>query len=174
MEWVGTVVPEGLSLFSSERRASLSESADHVARASVTVDAAPAKVWNALVDPETIREYMMGANVVSEWEEGNSIVWEGEYEGKAYKDKGTILRKDPERLLQYTHFSPLSGQEDRPENYHTVTIQLSPEGSQTTVALTQDNNDTDEARSHSEQNWKAMLDGLKKIVEKSGSQGRDN
>ena len=148
----------------------MDEVAGHVATASVKVEAPLAKVWTALVDPETIRKYMMGANVVSDWQEGSGIVWEGEFDGKSYKDKGTILRKDPERLLQYTHFSPLSGQQDSSENYHTVTITLAPEGSSTTVTLTQDNNDTDEARTESEQNWKAMLDGLKKVVEKSGSQ----
>ena len=143
------------------------KSEEHVAHASVTVEASPAKVWNALVDPEVIRKYMMGANVVSDWKEGSSVVWEGEFEGKAYRDKGTILRNDGARLLQYSHFSPLSGQQDTPQNYHIVTIELSPEGSQTTVTLTQDNNENDEARAHSEQNWKAMLDGLKKVVETS-------
>ena len=145
----------------------MDEGVGHVASAWVTVEAPPAKVWNALVNPETIRKYMMGADVVSDWKEGSGIVWEGEFDGKPYKDKGTILRKDTERLLQYTHFSPLSGQQDSPENYHTVTITLLPEGSVTTVTLTQDNNDTDEARAESERNWKTMLDGLKKVVETS-------
>ena len=145
----------------------MAESDDHVAQASVTVEAPPAKVWNALVDPETIRKYMMGANVVSDWKEGSGIVWKGEFDGKPFEDKGAILRNDPERLLQYSHFSPLSGLEDSPENYHTVTIKLSPEGSLTTVTLSQDNNDTDEARAESEHNWTTMLDGLKKVVETS-------
>jgi hypothetical protein len=33
------------------------------------------------------------------------------------------------------------------------------------VTLSQDNNATDEAREHSEQNWRMMLDGLKKLLE---------
>lgn len=53
-----------------------------------------------------------------------------------------------------------------PENYHTVTIELSGEGAQTTVKLSQDNNATEEAREHSEKNWQMMLDGLKKLLEK--------
>jgi uncharacterized protein YndB with AHSA1/START domain len=140
---------------------------DHVARASVKVDAPVGTVWKALVEPETIRKYMMGANVVTDWKEGSGIVWEGEWEGKPYKDKGTILENDPERRLQYSHFSPLTGAPDVPENYHTVTIELSDEGAQTTVTLTQDNNETDEARAHSEENWKGMLKGLKEVVESS-------
>ena len=36
----------------------------------------------------------------------------------------------------------------------------------TDVSLSQDNNDSDEAREHSEKNWKTMLEGLKKLLEK--------
>jgi hypothetical protein len=61
----------------------------------------------------------------TDWKEGSPIVWQGEWQGKAYQDKGTILKIDQERVLQYSHFSPLSGQPDVPESYHTVTIELS-------------------------------------------------
>jgi hypothetical protein len=37
------------------------------------------------------------------------------------------------------------------------------------VTLTQDNNPTEEARRHSEENWSMMLDGLKKLVERPAS-----
>ena len=67
---------------------------------------------------------------------------------------------------QYTHFSPLAGLPDTPENYHTVTIDLSAAGDRTRVSLSQDNNPTDKAREHSEKNWEAMLAGLKQFLEK--------
>ena len=47
-----------------------------------------------------------------------------------------------------------------------LTIELSGQGAQTHVSLSQDNNANDEAREHSEKNWKTMLDGLKKLLEK--------
>jgi hypothetical protein len=68
-------------------------------------------------------------------------------------------------VLQYSHFSPLSGLADKPENYHTVTIELSNGDAKTRVMLTQDNNATDEARADSEENWNTMLKGLKEFVE---------
>jgi uncharacterized protein YndB with AHSA1/START domain len=136
-----------------------------IARSSITIDAPPAKVWNALVTPAAIKQYMFGTNVTSDWKEGSPITWKGEWQGKAYEDKGVIRQFKPNQALQYTHFSPLAGLPDRPENYHTVSIQLSPDGNRTRVSLTQDNNPTEEARSHSEKNWKMMLDGLKKFVE---------
>jgi hypothetical protein len=47
-----------------------------------------------------------------------------------------------------------------------VTIELSVQGKQTKVRLSQDNNPSDEARQHSEKNWQVMLDGLKKFLER--------
>jgi uncharacterized protein YndB with AHSA1/START domain len=109
---------------------------------------------------------MFGTNVVSDWKEGSPIIWKGEWRGKKYEDKGVILKLKSRRLLQYSHFSPLSGLPDTQENYHTVTIELSSKGTQTRVSLSQDNNATEQEREHSEKNWKTMLTDLKKLLEK--------
>jgi uncharacterized protein YndB with AHSA1/START domain len=136
-----------------------------IANVSITINTPIAKVWEALVNPDMIKQYMFGTNVVTDWKEGSPIIWKGEWQGKAYQDKGTILKIDQERVLQYSHFSPLSGQPDVPENYHTVTIELSGQGRQTNVSLAQDNNATEQDREHSEKNWQMMLEGLKKLLE---------
>jgi len=136
-----------------------------IAKASTTVNAPRATVWKALVSPDAIKQYMFGTNVSSSWKEGSPIVWKGEWQGRAYQDKGVILQLKPERTLQYTHFSPLSGLPDTPDNYHTVTIELSPERRGTRISLSQDNNPTEQDREHSEKNWTSMLAALKKYLE---------
>jgi uncharacterized protein YndB with AHSA1/START domain len=136
-----------------------------VAKASVTVNAEPAKVWAALVTPETIERYMFGAKVSSDWKVGSTIVWRGEWNAKPYEDKGRVLSVEPEKLLAYSHYSPLSGLPDQEQNYHTVRIELTEEAGHTRIALSQDRNATEQARVHSEQNWTAMLLGLKKVIE---------
>lgn len=138
---------------------------DRIAKASIAVDAPRSAVWDALVSPAALKKFMFGSTVVSDWKEGSPIVFKGEWEGKRYEDKGVIRQFKPGRTLQYTHFSPLSGLADKPENYHTVTIELSSEGSGTRVSLSQDNNPTDQEREHSEKNWGTMLAGLKKYLE---------
>ena len=137
-----------------------------VAKATISINAPADKVWNALTNPEVIKQYMFGTTVISDWREGSPIVWKGEWQGKPYADKGVILKLKPERLIQYSHFSPLSGKPDLPENYHTVTIELVTAEAATNVMLSQDNNETEQERQHSEQNWKMMLEGLKKLLEK--------
>jgi uncharacterized protein YndB with AHSA1/START domain len=74
------------------------------------------------------------------------------------------LRADPEHALHYTHYSPQSGP-DVPENRHTVKFDLSSEGKETRVTLTQDHNATDHAKSDSEKKWHMILDGLKRYLE---------
>lgn len=138
-----------------------------VAKASITINASVPRVWAALVSPAIIKQYMFGTNVVTDWKQGSPIVWQGMWQGKMYEDKGTILKIEPEHVLQYSHFSPLTGQPDMPENYHTVTVELSGHGQQTDVLLSQDNNANQEAREHSEKNWEMMLEGMKKVLERT-------
>jgi uncharacterized protein YndB with AHSA1/START domain len=140
--------------------------ADHVATVETEIEAPPSKVWTALTDPDQIEKYMFGSHVVTDWKPGSSIVWKGEYEGKKYEDKGEILEVEPERRLKLTHFSALSGQEDVPENYHTLVYELESRGPKTRLALSQDGNPTEEAARHSQENWEKMLSGLKEVVEK--------
>jgi hypothetical protein len=54
---------------------------------------------------------------------------------------------------------------DVPESYQTVRYELATEGGGTKLTVTQDNNVTQEDASHSEQNWKIVLDGIKKLLE---------
>ena len=136
-----------------------------IAKASIRINAPRDQVWKALVDPQAIRQYMFGTQVVSDWHLGSPIIWKGEWQGKTYEDKGVIFQFEPEKTLQYSHFSPLSGVPDLPENYHTVTIELTPQKNQTEVTLGQDHNTSEEERVHSEQNWVAMLTALKRFVE---------
>jgi len=137
-----------------------------IARASVTIAAPAVDVWEALVTPAAVKAYMLGATVTSDWVVGSPIVWIGQWQGRAYEDKGIILQIVRERVLEFSYFSPLAGVADLPENYHIVTVHLSSDGAQQTrVSLHQDNNLTDEARARAERNWSAMLDGLKRFVE---------
>jgi uncharacterized protein YndB with AHSA1/START domain len=141
---------------------------DHLATAEIAIDASRDKVWTALTDPEQIKEYMFGSQVTTDWKQGSPIVWTGTYEGKEYEDKGEILEIEPNRRLKVSHFTPLSGQEDRPENYHTVLYELEEREGRTQVTLSQDNNPSAEAAEHSQANWEKMLAGLKRVVERGG------
>jgi len=77
-----------------------------------------------------------------------------------------ILKLEPQRTLQYSHFSPLSGNPDTPDNYHTVTMQLSEQGANTKLSLFQDNTPNEQSREYTAKKWQGMLETLKKMLEK--------
>jgi uncharacterized protein YndB with AHSA1/START domain len=137
------------------------------ATARIDIDAAPAAVWRALTEPALVKKYFMNADVETDWQPGSPITWTGQYEGTSYEDKGEVVDAKPPRHLQYTHFSPMSGQPDVPENYHTLTYTIDEAAGRTTVVLTQDNNGSDDEVDRASQTWAAMLRGLKATVESS-------
>src|SRR5439155_1588823 len=71
-----------------------------VARVSVNINASRAKVWDALVTPGTIKQYMPVTDVDSDWHEGSPIVWRSEVQSKPFEIKGTVLRLEAGRLLE--------------------------------------------------------------------------
>src|SRR5215212_4873162 len=77
----------------------------HVSRASIAIEASSADIWDALVNPATAKAYFFGAEVHSDWKEGSPITFTGEFNDTSYHEKGTILRCQPQRLLQYSHWS---------------------------------------------------------------------
>lgn len=136
------------------------------AKKTVTINASRARVWDALTQPAMVKQYMHGTNLSTDWKEGSPISWKGEWKGTPYEDKGTVLTVRPQRVLKYTHWSPMGGSEDRPENYHTLTYELSGEDGTTTLTLTQDNNATqEEADKMAEESWGPVLNGLKETAE---------
>jgi hypothetical protein len=68
-------------------------------------------------------------------------------------------------MIRYSHFSPLSGLPDTPENYHIVTVEVVWEGDDTHVTLSQDHNLTREDCDHARKNWEMMLTSLKQLLE---------
>ena len=136
-----------------------------IARATITIKAPASKVWEALIDPELIKQYLFGADVSSDWKEGSPISYKGTYQGKAYEDKGAVLKAEPEKLLIMTHWSPLSGTADSPENYHKVSYELVAENGSTQLTITQDNNSSTEEQTQNANFWQTVLEGIKKLLE---------
>ncbi|MBS1905053.1 MAG: SRPBCC domain-containing protein [Actinobacteria bacterium] len=140
-------------------------SEDHLATAEISISASGQRIWDALTDPDRLPELWFGAVVRTSWEPGSPITWDGEWNGARYQDTGEILAFDPPRLLRLTHFSPLSGAPDLPENHHTLEFALSEDGPTTRVTLSQSNNASAEAARHSQGMWEQMLQALKRTVE---------
>jgi uncharacterized protein YndB with AHSA1/START domain len=138
---------------------------DLKANADITINASPDLVWDALVNPEKIKVYLFGTNTSSQWTLGSEIVFEGEYQGQHYRDKGKITDIQANKILQYTYWTGFSGLEDKEENYSLVRFELKKDGSTTQLLLTQAGFPSEQAAEHSSLAWKQILEAIKKLVE---------
>ncbi len=137
-----------------------------VLKKTVIINAPTSKVWEALVTPEWIKQYLFGTNTISDWKVGRPIVFTGTWEGKEYKDKGTILKFEKEKVFQYSYWSGFSGLPDVPENYSIITFELSSHAGQTTLSLAQNNFVDEKSLEHSGKNWEGVLQTMKGLLEK--------
>jgi len=133
----------------------------------VIIEAGPEKVWFALTDKESIKKYFFGTEAISDWKVGSSLIFQGEWEGQTYQDKGTILESEPGKMLKYDYWTAWSGLDDKPENYSLVTYRLSSSGEQTTLELRQAGFANQEGFEHAQGGWDAVLSNLKKLLEGS-------
>lgn len=136
------------------------------AEASVLVEAPRSRVWKALTDPGIVRQYFLGTNVTTTWREGDPVTFAGEWKGKSYEDKGIVLENRREELLRITHYSPLTGLPDVPENYHTVEYRLIEQPNGTEITITQGNNKSDSEAEESAKLWEMVLGNLKELLER--------
>jgi uncharacterized protein YndB with AHSA1/START domain len=132
---------------------------------TININAPAAKVWKGLTDPELVKQYFFGTNLKSDWKEGSPITFSGEWDGKTYEDKGTILQITPGEYVKYSYWSSMGGTEDKPENYANVSYKVTEKNGVTTLEITQDGIKDEASKEHSEQNWQMVFGGLKKILE---------
>ncbi len=135
------------------------------AKVQLTIHAPVAQVWDGLTNPVLVKQYFFGSELVTTWQPQTSIFFRGEWEGKAYEDRGTVLSHEPLKALSFDYFSSWSELEDSPENYMIIKYQVKVKGESTVLVISQSNIDTLEKKIHSAQNWKNMLSELKKLLE---------
>lgn len=135
------------------------------AQVSRLIPAKTQEVWETLTSRAGMKAYMLGADVQTDWKVGSPITMTGEFNGKAYEDRGEVRSFEPEKRFSYTHVSSAA-----PDAEHLVTFELEPKGEATEVVITQANADgrvTDADREHRaqyEKTWSMMLEGVEKAV----------
>ena len=119
-----------------------------------------------MTDPEKIKVYLFGTETITDWKEGSPIIFQGEYQGHKYKDKGNILENNENDILKYNYWSGFSGLEDKAENYCIVTYQIEKlSNKQVKFTWTQEGFANKEGQQHSENSLLGMLEQIKNLVE---------
>jgi uncharacterized protein YndB with AHSA1/START domain len=140
---------------------------DLVATADIAIEAPRATVWRVVTDAALLSQAFFGAQVDTDWRVGSPITFSGEWEGKRFRDKGEVVAVQANELLRFTHYSPMSGLPDTPDNYHTVTFELSDRDRHTELTITQTNVGSEEEQRHSEANWERVAQVAKDLAEGS-------
>lgn len=134
---------------------------------SVVINADPAKVWDALTNPAKIKEYLFGTETVTDWKVGSEIIFQGEYQGQKYRDKGIIKEFTHEEKISYSYWSGFTGLEDKPENYSLVTYKLEKiNGNATNLTWTQKGFADEKGYEHSKNGVNEILQQIKTVAEK--------
>ncbi|NND77418.1 MAG: hypothetical protein HKN39_04485 [Flavobacteriales bacterium] len=134
---------------------------------SIKINATEEKVWNVITDPEKIKVYLFGTETITDWNIGSPIVFQGEYEGNTYKDKGNVLRNEAYKVLQYNYWSGFSGLEDREENYSIVTYEIEKTSDNAIrFTWTQVGFSSEQGHQHMENGLPKMLEQIKDLSEK--------
>lgn len=137
-----------------------------IATQSIEINTNAETVWEVLTNPEKIKIYLFGTETITDWKVGSSIMFQGEYNGQRYRDKGNVIECVKNKVLSYNYWSGFSGLEDKPENYSLVTYQIE-DNTENKVKFTwtQKGFANKDGQCHTEQGLKTMLEQIKKMAE---------
>jgi uncharacterized protein YndB with AHSA1/START domain len=122
------------------------------------------EVWETMTSRDGMRDFMLGADVETDWRVGHPITLRRETNGRRVVDRGEVRSFDPGRRLSYTH------QTRALPGAHVVTIELSPRAGGTEVTVIQEPGEgldpATDARNADlyRRTWTAMLEKLEQAV----------
>ena len=130
--------------------------------ANITINAPTQKVFEALTEPELIKLWQFGKELITDWEVGSEIKFRVDFEEKSLEQWGIILEVKTNELIKYNLFTPREALEDKLENFCITSYILTNEKEQTKVELIQEDN---RINSFEVKNLKPILLSLKNIAE---------
>ena len=137
-----------------------------IASGSIKIKSTAGQIWNILTNPENIKIYLFGTETITDWKIGNPIVFQGDYEGHKYKDKGNVIENKPHELLKYNYWSGFSGLEDQSDNYALVTYSLEKiEKDHFKFTWHQQGFSSEDGKCHAQEGLITMLELIKKLDE---------
>lgn len=137
-----------------------------IASHAVTINATASNVWYVLTNPASIKTYLFGTDVTTDWKVGSPILFNGEYNGQQYEDKGNVLVNIENEILKYNYWSGFSGLDDQPENYALVNYFIEDLGNnQVQFKWEQQGFSSEEGQCHTEQMLGNMLAQIKVLAE---------
>ncbi|QLC66965.1 SRPBCC domain-containing protein [Flavobacterium sp. LPB0248] len=132
---------------------------------TIVLNAPVEKVWNALTQPELVKQWQYGSDLITDWKIGNEIRFRNEWEGQVFEQWGTVLEIVPNQKIRYSLFFPRPGLEDKPENYFIMSYVLSEENQKTKLEIIQEDNRPGAVQEKPQGEENPILQALKVVIE---------
>ena len=131
----------------------------------IKLNASPEKVWDALTNPEKVKLWQFGSDLITTWEIGSNIEFVTEWKGQIFKQWGKVLEIKINECIKYSLFAPRPDLEDKPENYFIMNYLLTPENGQTKLEIIQEDNRPNAVQEKPQGEENPVLQSLKNLVE---------
>ena len=140
-------------------------------KTSTHINAMPEQVWDALVNPDKIAQYMFGSRAESSWKKGDDLRFYMEKDDqKMLVVHGSIVEIEKPRVLEHTLFPSTWDMEDKPENYLTVRYIIEEQESGCNLQIIQTGFEHaaqgEKRYKDVAEGWKMTLPKLKEVAEK--------
>lgn len=132
---------------------------------TIVLNAPVEKVWDTLTNPELVKQWQYGSDLITDWKTGSEIRFRNEWEGQVFEQWGTVLEVVPNQKIKYSLFFPRPGLEDKPENYFIMNYVLTEENQKTKLEIIQEDNRLGAVQEEPQGEENPILQGLKALIE---------
>jgi uncharacterized protein YndB with AHSA1/START domain len=132
---------------------------------TIVLDAPIEKVWNALTQPDLVKQWQYGSDLITDWKVDNEIRFRNEWEGQVFEQWGTVLEIIPNQKIKYSLFFPRPELEDKPGNYFIMSYILSEENQKVKLEILQEDNRPGAIQEDPQGEENPILQGLKALIE---------
>ena len=134
---------------------------------SIKINAPADRVWDALVNPDKVKLWQYGSDLITSWKPETPIRFVTAWGDKVFEQWGTVLEFTPHTKLKYSLFAPRPDLADIPENYFYMTYQLEEADGSTKLSIIQDDpRPQPHQTSEDDGSGEAVLNALMDLVEK--------
>ena len=132
---------------------------------TLNLNASLEKVWEALTNPEKVKLWQFGSDLITTWEVGSDIKFVTEWEGQVFQQQGKVLEIDYLKKISYSLFAPRPDLEDKPENYFIMNYILTDKKGFTFLEIIQVDNRPNAIQEQPQGEENPVLQMLKNLIE---------
>lgn len=131
----------------------------------ITINTTQENVWNALTQPELVKLWQFGSELITNWEAGSTIRFRTAWEDKVFEQWGKVIEVQPYETIRYSLFAPRPDLEDKPENYFEMSYDLEAKDNSILLTIIQHDNRPVAFQEESQGEENAILQSLKQVAE---------